>query len=393
MLLENSRYPQDPRVRREATALVQAGLTVTVISPGASDQARVETIYGVTVYRFPMPRRASGPLGYVWEYGYSLIATFLISLWVLMRRGFDVIHAHNPPDLFVFIAGVYKLIGKRFVFDHHDLSPELYAARFRRRSPGAIGRVLVWLEKLSCRVADHVIATNDSYRAVQMTRGRVPAEKITVVRNGPDLERLAPVAEDAGLRSRAGTLIGFVGEMGHQDGVDYLLRALKHLREDLDRNDFHCVLMGTGDARPSLMTEADALGLGSHVWFTGYIPDADMIRYLSTIDIGVDPDPSNPFNDRSTMIKMMEYMAMSKPIVAFDLPEHRVTADGAALYAVPNDELDFARQLASLMDDPARRVAMGVTGRHRVETVLAWPLQAPRLLEAYEKLGVDTAGR
>jgi glycosyltransferase involved in cell wall biosynthesis len=231
-----------------------------------------------------------------------------------------------------------------------------------------------------------VIATNESYRAIEMARGRVPAERITVVRNGPHLESLHPVEPDAALRQRAGTILGYVGRMGPQDGVDYLLRALYHLVYDLDRRDVFCVIIGKGDMLPELKTLAKELDVEKHVWFTGWIPDEDLIRYLSTADICIDPDPSNPFNDHSTMVKMMEYMALGKPIVAFDLPEHRVTAQAAALYARPNDELDFARQIAALMDDPERRKTMGQQGQERVETELAWSHQEEHLLEAYDAL-------
>ena len=388
MLLENSRYPQDPRVRREARALCDAGFQVTVIAPGAR-QAWHENVDGVYAYRFPAPRGGQGALGYLWEYGYCTVASFLLSLWVSCRRGFDVVHAHNPPDIFVFIAAFYKLFGKQFVFDHHDLSPEMYIARFGGRGNRFVFRVLVWLEKLTFRLADHVIATNESYKTVQMDRGKVPPKKITVVRNGPDLKRFKQLAPDEELRRKAPTIIGFVGGMGYQDGVDYLLRSLRHLIHDLGRSDFYCVLVGTGDAHERLKAQSVELQLEDHVWFTGYVPDEDMLRYLSTADVCVSPDPSNPFTDRSTMIKITEYMAMSKPIVAFDLPEHRVSAGDAALYAKPNEELDFARQLVSLMDDPERRATLGARGRRRVETELSWAHQQVNLLRAYECLGVN----
>jgi len=393
MLLENGPYSQDTRVPAEATALVSAGYKVSVICPAGPQQPWHELLDGVHVHRFPSPPAGGSLLGYLLEYGYSMVAMFVLSLVVLFSEGFDVVHAHCPPDTSVFIAALYKLFGKRFVFDHHDLAPEMYYARFRDGGSRLVYHALVLLEKLSCRLADCVIATNESYKAVEMERGRVPAERIYVVRNGPNLERLQPVEPTPALRQRANTILGYVGHMGPQDGVDYLLRVLYHLVYDLDRHDVFCVIVGNGDMLPELKALAKELHIEEYVWFTGWIPDEDLIRYLSTADICIDPDPSNPFTDRSTMVKMMEYMALGKPIVAFDLPEHRVTAQDAAVYARPNDELDFAQQIASLMDDPQRRKKMGEKGRKRVEKELAWPHQEKFLLEAYESLVSQGGGR
>ena len=384
MLLQNNYFPLDQRPYAEAATLTSAGYRVTIVAPRRRGQPWHEKIGGVLVYRFPVAKAASAP-GYLWEYGVSLVAMFLLSLWVLVRHGFDVVHAHNPPDILVLIAIFYKAMGKRFVFDHHDLSPELYAARFGKNGLGPVYRALVWFERLSCRVADHVIATNQSYRAIEMERSSVASEKITVVRNGPDLKRLRRVPADPQLRQKAKTILAYVGIMGPQDGVDYLLRALHHLIRDFGRRDFYCVLMGSGDAMNSLQTQANKLGLNDYVWFTGYVSEG-LARYLSTADIAVAPDPSNPFNDHSTMIKIMEYMAMGMPTVAFALPESRATAGDAALYARPNDERDFAGKIATLMDDPARCEEMGRRGRQRVEQELAWPHQSSHLLEAYASL-------
>ena len=367
MLVENNSYPQDYRVRREARALTDAGYQVTVISPAQSGQRWRETIDGVHVYRYPALREASGFMGYLFEYGYSTVAMFILSLLVYLREGFDVIHAANPPDTLVLVAALYKLLGKRFVYDHHDLVPELYCAIFADRGNRLMHRVLLLLERLSLRFADHVIATNQSYKALEMERGGVPAERITIVRNGPELGSRQVAEPDPGLRQRGRTIIGYVGVMGFQDGVDYLMRALHHLVHDLGRTDILCVLIGGfGSAQPGLKQLATQLGLDDYVWFTGLVSDTDLQRYLASADICVDPDPSNPFNDRSSMTKMPEYMARGRPIVAFDLPEHRFTAQAAAIYVRPNNELEFARALAQLMDDPVRRQTMGALGRRRV---------------------------
>lgn len=271
MLLENNPYPQDPRVRREARALVDAGYGVSVICPAADGQPQRETVQGVHVYRYPAPPDGQGLRGYLREYGQSLVATFILSLVVLFRRGFDVIHAHNPPDTFVLVALFYKLLGKRFVFDHHDLAPEMYHARFPGKGNRFVYNALAFLESLSCRVADHVIATNQSYRAVEMERGGVPAERITIVRNGPDLTRLREAEPDPALRAKAPTIIGYAGIIGYQDGVEYLLRAIRRLVNDLGRTDFFCVIVGKGDARADMIELAGRLGLNERVWFTGWV--------------------------------------------------------------------------------------------------------------------------
>jgi glycosyltransferase involved in cell wall biosynthesis len=387
MLLENLPFPQDLRVFREASALGSAGYRLTVICPLANGQPSREIINGVRVYRYPAPAEANGFLTYLWEYAYSMAASFALSIVAFFSEGFDAIHAHNPPDTFVFIALLYKLLGKRFVYDHHDLSPEMYAARFRGGGRPMVYRALLWLEKVSCRCADHVIVTNESYKKVALGRGRVPEARTTIVRNGVDLSGvMASVEPDQALRQMGKTIIGYVGVMGVQDGVDYLLRALDYLIHGLRRTDFYCVIVGFGDALEKLKTLAQELGLQDFVWFTGPVFGEDLRRVLSAADICVDSSPANPYTDRSTMVKIMEYMSLGKPIVAFDLPEHRFTARSAAIYVMPNDEHAFARALAQLMDDPGRRMRLGAYGRERIKTQLAWEYSVPNLLSVYRSV-------
>ena len=387
MLLENLPFPQDLRVRREAYALTSAGYRVTVICPSEKGQPFRELVNGVQIYRYPAARAGKGFLSYIWEYAFAMAASFPLSLVAFFREGFDVIHAHNPPDTFLFIALFYKLFGKRFVYDHHDLAPEMYAARFRGRGKPIVYRALVLLEKLSCRFADHVIVTNESYKKVALGRGGVPEARLTIVRNGVDL-RLAiiPVEPDPALRQMGKTIMGYVGVMGFQDGMDYLLRALNYLLRGLGRTDFCCIIVGFGDALENMKALAKQLGLGDYVRFTGPVFGEDLRRLLSAADICVDSAPANPYTDRSTMIKIMEYMSLGRPIVAFDLPEHRFTARGAAVYVTPNDERAFALALAQLMDDPSRRMALGACGRGRIKTQLAWEYSIPNLLSVYRKL-------
>ena len=386
MLLGNNPYPIDPRVRLEAVTLVGAGYDVSVLCPRSPGQRRTECIDGVDVYRYRNPVQPRGALGYVVEYGVATIAALAFAFRNLRAGGFDVLHAHNPPDTFSVVGSFFKPFGKRFVYDHHDLAPEMYDARFGPGAKRLVRRMLLLFEKLSYRVADHVISTNESYREIAMTRGGVSSEAVTIVRNGPDLRTTFSAAPDASLRARAQTILAYVGNMGRQDGIDHLLRALHHLVYDLGESSTLCVLIGRGDAHDDLRRLADDLDLADHVWFTGFIPRADLLRYVATADICVDPDPSNPFNDRSSMIKMTEYMALGKPIVAFDLPEHRFTAEAAATYAEPNDDFDLARVIAELSRDPERRARMGDYGRRRIEEALAWEYSVPPLLEAYKAI-------
>jgi glycosyltransferase involved in cell wall biosynthesis len=316
-----------------------------------------------------------------------MAASFVISLLVFFREGFDFVHAHNPPDTFVFIALFYKLFGKRFMYDHHDLSPEMYQARFRGGGNRIVYDVLVLLEKLTCRFADHLIVTNESYKKMAMERGRVPPSRITIVRNGIELRHLNRFFEpDPRLRRMGKTIIGYVGVMGFQDGVDYLLRALHHLVRDFGRTDFYCIIIGFGDACAELKALANQLALDDFVRFTGPVFGEDLQRYLSAADICVDSAPSNSYSDRSTMFKIMEYMSLGKPIVAFDLAEHRFTAQQAAVYVTPNDERAFAQALLRLMDDPARRESLGGFGKRRISAELAWDYSVPNLLLAYRTL-------
>ncbi len=386
MLLENSCYPGDIRVLREALSLVQFGYQVTVIAPRGKGEAYYEWDQGIRIYRYPGPKEAESGLGYLWEYGASLFWTFWLTAWVFVRHGFDAIHSHSPPDLYVLIAICYWPLGKKFVFDHHDISPEMYVARFQGKGNPWVVRALTFFEGLSCRLAKHVITVNESYKALVLERHHIAESKITVVRNGPSFDRLYLVDPDPEIVARGQTVLGYVGVMGFQDGIDSLIRALHKLKIELGRSDFYCILIGKGSSLDYLKQLTRELELEDNVLFTGFVSHQDLLKYLSTTDICIAPDPYNPFNDRSTMIKVMEYMALAKPIVAYRLIEHQVTAQDAALYADVSDELDFARKILQLMDDPKLRKAMGDSGRKRAEDVLAWTHQEQNLRRAYEQV-------
>jgi glycosyltransferase involved in cell wall biosynthesis len=373
----------------ELSALRSGGYQVSAICPmGESWTAPHEVIDGIHVWRYPPPPPAQGVVSYVWEFLYCWLQTLRLSLVVLASRGFDVIHAANPPDTFWAIALPFKLFGKRYVFDHHDLCPELYVARFGERRAGSVlHRLLGALEWAQFRTADRVISTNESYRQVAIQRGGVAADRVTVVRSGPSRERFATVREvDPQLRRGRRYLVAYLGVMAPQDGVDHLLRAAAHLVRDDRREDISFTLIGSGDSFEELRALTRELGLEPWVEFTGRIPDADVERILASADVCVCPDPLNPLNDVSTMNKILEYMACGRPIVAYDLREHRYSAADGALYARPNDERDLASRVAELLDDPERRQRMGEYNRRRFLERMAWEYSAGELLRVYEGL-------
>jgi glycosyltransferase involved in cell wall biosynthesis len=382
MLVENLPSPFDRRVWQEACTLRDAGGLVSIICPtGKGCEKRYEAIDGIHIHRYPLPLEASGALGYALEYAFALAWTLVLALRVLVSRGFDVIHACNPPDLFFLLGWLFKLLGKKFVFDHHDLNPELYEAKFGRR--GFLHALLLKLEYWTFRCADVSIATNESYRRVAIDRGRMLPERVFVVRSGPSLERLRILPADERLKRGRRHLVGYVGVMGRQEGIDYLLRAARRIVVGLGRGDVHFGLVGGGTSLEEMKALADELGVADHVTFTGRVPDAELLAMLNTADVCVNPDVANELNDKSTMNKIMEYMALGKPIVQFDLTEGRRSAGEASLYARRNDAVDLAAKILQLVDDPARRARMGAYGRRRVEEELEWRHEAPKLLAAY----------
>jgi len=382
LLVENNAYPFDVRVRREAHALRDAGYQVTVISPRSGAQPWNEQIDGISVYRFPAPPGGVELLGYAFEFGYATLVMLLLTAWVAVRKGVDVIHVANPPDTLFVIGALFKLFGKQFVFDHHDLAPETYLSRFNKPSPNLVYKTLRLMERCTYAVADVVIATNESYKQMALTRGRKTSDKVFVVRNGPPLS-FQLTEPDPDLAKRANYLVGYIGTMGPQDGVDYWLRAIREMVFTLDRRDFLAVIIGSGDALTSLQALVKELQIEPYVWFTGRISDLEARTYLSTVNVCVHPDPLNPLNDKSTMNKMMEYMALGKPVVSFDLVEARFSAQDAAVYARPNDELEFGQRVSWLFDNPDECKKMGEIGQERVSNVLAWEYSVPELLRAY----------
>lgn len=402
MMVENH-FPQDTRVKNEADLLTTAGYHVSVIALRKKGQRLREVVNGIEVYRVPrlelfkktsttdLSRTAlillklKASLGYLVEYCYFTGACFIAASYVFVSRGFDVIHAHNPPDTLFLVAIPFKLLGKKFVFDHHDLCPELYRSRYKTQE-GFYTGVLRIFERCSLKLANIAIATNESYKEVQAERAHKNPQDIFVVRNGPNQMRMTPATPSARLRRMNKCILCYVGSLNPQDGVDYLLRSLRHLLYDLKRSDFYCVIMGTGDSLQDLRDLAGNLQLNGCVELTGFVSDEDLQANLAAADICVDPDPSSPLNDVSTWIKVMEYMASAKPIVTFDLKETRFSARDAAIYVEPNNEAEFAKALAQLMDQPDAQTRMGTYGRRRVEQELQWAQVGKNLLTAYERL-------
>lgn len=384
MLVENLPVPFDRRVWQEATTLAQAGYAVSVICPkGKGFDADHEVIDGIEIHRHDLPFEGRGAIGFAVEYGAALLHEFRLAWRVWRKRRFDVMHVANPPDLLFLAALPYKLAGVRLIFDHHDLTPELYQQKFGKKGIGwALMRLTEWF---SFKAADVVISTNRSYRQIAIERGGTKPEDIFIVRSSPKAELMRLTPPDPEIRAKASTILGYVGIMGSQDGIDILLRILEMLISRHGLTDFHAVLVGEGPELEKSQRLAEELGLGRHVTFTGYLYGERLHRTMSSIDIGLCPDPFNEYTRRCTMNKIMEYMAFGKPLVQFNLDEGRYSAQEASLYAEPGDMDGFAQRIMDLVRDPERREQMGRYGRERVESVLNWSVESPNLLAAYDR--------
>ncbi len=387
MLVENLPVPADPRVWKEATTLHEAGFQVCVICPkGATKQQEPYVcIDGIHVYRYQLPATATSGSAYLKEYCIALVMSFWLSMKILFRHGFDVIHTANPPDIFFLLGWCYRLLGKKYIFDQHDLAPEMFQVKFKGRMR-LLHRLLLLCEWCSYHVAHMVIVTNLSQKWNATDRGGCSPYKVTVVRNGPDLTHLQPVPPEPTLKRGRRYLLAYLGVMGIQDGVENALYALQRLVYQRGRQDVSLVLMGHGDHLPTLQTLAHELRLDDYVNFTGWVESKEITRYLSTADIGLCPDPQNGLNEYCTMLKTMEYMAMDKPVVAFDLNETRFSAQEAALYAPSANIADFTRKIETLLDDEQLRARLGACGRKRIETALSWEQNKEYLLNAYQML-------
>lgn len=383
IIVENLPLPFDRRVWHECLTLTAAGAQVCVICPtGKGFEAPYEVIDGVHIYRHPLPVDAKGALGYLLEYGAALFHETRLAWKIWRKHGFDTLQGCNPPDLIFLIAWQFKWRGARYIFDHHDINPELYEAKFGKR--GLFWRMMLWWERLNFGAATVSIATNNSYRDIAISRGKMAPDDVFVVRSGPDLNRLKIMPENKDWHNGRAHMVGYLGVMGDQEGIDLLLESAAEI-VFTHKRDVQFVLVGGGPALAALQKQAKDLGLQDHVTFTGRAPDDVLFDVLSNADICVNPDRVNPMNDQSTMNKILEYMAFSKPIVQFDVREGRFSAQDASLYAKANDTGDMAAKIMTLLDDPELRAKMGAYGRSRVEAELSWDHQVDTLVAAYEK--------
>jgi len=381
IIVENLPVPIDRRVWQEARTLRDAGYRVSIICPkGSGFQKSRETLEGIEIYRHWL-WEASGPVGYFFEYSWALTAQFLLSLRAYARTRFRVLQACNPPDTIFLIGRFYKLFGVRFIFDHHDLNPELYETKFQRHDFGY--KLVCWAERSTFRTADVSIATNESYREVALKRGGLPRERTFVVRSCPDLARIRIRPPQPELKEGRQHLVVYLGVMGHQDGLDLLLESIAYIKNFRKCEDTLFVLIGSGPELPRLKELASQKGLDSLVKFTGRLPDEDVAAYFSTAAFGVAPDRATPMNDKSTMNKIMEYMAFGLPVVLYDLREGRRSAGDAGLYARNDNPEDFARKVLTLLDSDSLRAELGARGRKRIEEQLNWDSEKRVFLEAY----------
>ena len=386
IIVQNLPVPFDRRVWLECQALVSAGYRVAVVCPKGHGDPPYQVIDTVQLYKYRPYAPGGSKLSFVAEYVYSFLATAWLTLRARRSGRFAVIQACNPPDIFWPIALFFRALeSTKFVFDHHDLCPELYESRFPD-GPRLPYKALRALERRTHRAADHVISTNDSYREMAVKRSGKASTDVTVVRTGPDPQRLTRGPADPAQRRGRRFLVAYIGVMGPQDGVDIVVRAADIVVRELGRDDIAFTLIGSGDCFDDLVALRDELGLADAMKFTGRAPDELVTRILSTADIGLSPDPKNPLNDLSTMNKSMEYMAFELPVVAFDLRETRVSTRDAAVYVRPNDVREYAEAIVGLLDDEQKRARLGKLGRARVEQELAWSHQERAYLGVYERL-------
>lgn len=383
IIVENLPVPFDRRVWQEARALRDAGAQICIICPMMGEHTKsYEHLEDIHIYRHPLPVEAKRAMAYFVEYGLAIFWQTVLAWKILFKHGFDTIHGCNPPDLVFLIAWQFKLLGKRYIFDHHDINPEFFESKFERR--GVFWRLLKLFEWLNFKSAKVVISTNKSYRKIAIERGGKNPDSVFVVRSGPDLSRVKKVPENNELRNGHKFLIGYVGVMSESEGIDLLLESIRLLVIERARTDIQFTLVGGGTNLEHLSNLSVEMGLENYVTFTGRAPDHLLFEVLSTADVCVNPDRVNEMNDKSTMNKILEYMAMSKPIVQYDVTEGRYSAEGSSLYAKPNDVVDFADKIEQLLDDPAARKKMGEIGRKRIEKELAWSHEVPNLISAYQ---------
>lgn len=384
IIVENLPVPFDTRVWQEATTLAREGYTVSVICPkGKGYNEDYEYLEGVHIYRHDLPKEGNGPIGYAREYFSALWHEYRLARKIYKERGFHVIHGCNPPDNIYMVASRFKGKGVDYVFDHHDICPELYEAKFGKTS-GPLYKSQLWLERHTYDHCTFAFVTNESYKEIAIRRGGMSPDKVHVLRSGPRLERLKIQSPKPEIKRGKRFMVGYLGVIGQQEGIEYLLEAARYLRDEKGRDDIFWGIVGGGPHLEALRRKSEEMGLQDIVEFTGRVSDEKMLDYLNTADVCVNPDEYNAMNDKSTMNKVLEYMALGKPIVQFDLTEGRYSAQDASLYAERNNARDMADKIVMLLDDPQRREKMAAIGRERILNELSWDHTSRALISAYD---------
>lgn len=382
-IVENNPVPQDVRVWNEALTAKECGYKVSVICPSDDDHRTSRSLEGVRIYRHPCPREGSSKWSMIVEYLNAPFWELLFSFRIFIANPFQIIHGANPPDHIFLISFLFRLFGVKYIFDHHDISPENYVAKFGKKD--FIFKILLVMERLNFKAADLVISTNESYKRIAIERGKKKESDIIVVRNGPNLALISSTLPNPELRRGFRYLVGYVGNIGQQEGIENLLAVVDYIVKKKERADIKFIIVGKGPHLQNVIAQSMKMGIGKYVFFTGYVSDKELYEVLATSDVCVNPEFRNDFTDKSTMIKIMEYMTFSKPIVQFDTAEGRLTAGDSAVYIRENDTGKFAEELIALLDDPERRKRMGTLGRKRVEERLEWGKQKQYLQDAYRR--------
>jgi len=381
IIVENLPVPFDRRVWQEANTLKDNGASVSIICPKMKGYTeKYEVINGIEIYRHSLPLEARGAIGYLFEYSTALFWEFVLSWKIFFKKRFHVIHGCNPPDLIFLVALWFKIFGVRYVFDHHDINPELYVAKYNKK--GFFYKMMVFCERLTFATANYSIATNESYKEIAIRRGKMRPERIQVVRSGPKLDRLKLLPPDVKFLKGRKYLVGYIGVIGEQEGIDLLLESVRYIVSK--RNDVQFAIVGGGTDLDKLIKLSNDMGLGGYVDFYGRVPDDLMIAVLNSADLCVNPDKPTEMNNLSTMNKIMEYMALKKPVVQYDLKEGRFSAQEASLYAKNGDTGDFAEKIIQLLDDSELRAKMAEYGYNRVINELSWDFESVKLIKFYE---------
>jgi glycosyltransferase involved in cell wall biosynthesis len=385
IVVENLPVPLDRRVWQEAQALTRAGWTVSVICPATADfPKRYEVIEDIAVYRHALPFEARGALAYFVEYSAALFHQFRLLIKVHRERGFSIIQACNPPDLIFLPALPFKLMGTRFIFDQHDVAPELFIVKFGAK--GLLYRALMFFERMSYAMADHVITANATFKDIAVSRGGKAPSKVEVVYGVPDRKRIHRVEPEPGLHGGRKFVLGYLGIINEQDGVDHLVRAVVHLVKVRGFRDFRAVVVGSGPALEKVRALTRSLGVEDFLAFPGYLNGESLLANISAFDIGVIPDPLNEANDLMSMNKVFEYCALGIPTACYPLKETKRLLGEAGVYAPSLDPAGLAEACLSLMQDESLRARSAAAAAKLSAKSFLWENEARKYVATYERV-------